>query len=253
MNWFENCGTEATEIISDVWDCDYVIPFEKDKPLGWVAYEPDRDKVMEVYAPVGSQWTGYEFYANPDKTVENGFQSYIFPDRPHKSYSTSGGRSSDKNAPFFNVHRQGAGVIFAIGWTGQWQCDLDRTDDGLRIRTKIEDTNFRLLPGEKIRTSSIVIMPYMGTVTESQNQWRRLVKDNFSLIGQPGRDNEGVFCAGIWGGMSDSGVLSRIHTIQENKLPFEDIWMDAGWHGTDNKPSPDEFEGRGMLTREIGE
>lgn len=134
-------------------------------------------------------------------------------------------------------------MIFAIGWTGQWQCDLDRTENGLRIRTKIEDTNFRLFPGEKIRTSSVVIMPYTGSVAESQNQWRRLVKNEFSLIGKPGRDKEGVFCAGIWGGMSDSGVLSRIHTIQENELPFEDIWMDAGWHGTDNKPSPDEFEG----------
>lgn len=78
VNWFENSGTEATQIISDIWDCDYVVPFEKDKPLGWVAYEPDREKVMKVYAPVGSQWTGYEFYANPDKTVGNGFQSYIF-------------------------------------------------------------------------------------------------------------------------------------------------------------------------------
>lgn len=134
-------------------------------------------------------------------------------------------------------------MIFAIGWTGQWQCDLDRTENGLRIRTKIEDTNFRLFPGEKIRTSSVVIMSYTGSVAESQNQWRRLVKNEFSLIGKPGRDKEGVFCAGIWGGMSDSGVLSRIHTIQENELPFENIWMDAGWHGTDNKPSPDESEG----------
>lgn len=143
----------------------------------------------------------------------------------------------------FNIHRQGAGVIFAIGWTGQWRCDLDRTESGLRIRTKIEDTNFRLFPGEKIRTSSIVIMPYTGTVTDSQNKWRRLVKDEFSLIGKPGRDKAGVFCAGVWGGMSDSGVLSRIHTIRENKLPFEEIWMDAGWYGTDDKPSSDEFEG----------
>lgn len=101
VNWFENSGTEATQIISDIWDCDYVIPFEKDEPLGWVAYEPDRDKVMKVYAPSGSQWTGYEFYANPDKTVENGFQSYIFPDRSHKSYSAEGGRAAaGKNAPF---------------------------------------------------------------------------------------------------------------------------------------------------------
>lgn len=244
VNLFENTGNEPTEIISELWDCDVEIPFEKDAPKGWTAYIPDKEKVMKIYAPSGSTWTGYEFFANPDESVQGFYPYYLFPDHAHKSYSTCGGRSSNSRAPFFNIHRQGAGVIFAIGWTGQWICDIDRTETGVRIRTKIEDTHFRLLPGEKIRTSSVVIMPYNGTVTESQNMWRRLVRRDFSLIGKPGRDAEGIFCAGIWGGMSDEGVLSRINKIRENKLPFEDIWMDAGWYGTDPTPSPDEFEGR---------
>lgn len=244
VNLFENTGNEPTEIISELWDCDVEIPFEKDAPKGWTAYIPDKEKVMKIYAPSGSTWTGYEFFANPDESVQGFYPYYLFPDHAHKSYSTCGGRSSNSRAPFFNIHRQGAGVIFAIGWTGQWICDIDRTETGVRIRTKIEDTHFRLLPGEKIRTSSVVIMPYNGTVTESQNMWRRLVRRDFSLIGKPGRDAEGIFCAGIWGGKSDEGVLSRINKIRENKLPFEDIWMDAGWYGTDPTPSPDEFEGR---------
>ena len=99
------------------------------------------------------------------------------------------------------------------------------------------------MPGEKIRTSSIVIMPYTGTVIQAQNQWRRLVKKEFSLIGKPDRDTEGVFCAGIWGGMSDSAVKSRIQKINEYEIPFDDVWMDAGWYGMGEKPSPDEFEG----------
>ena len=35
----------------------------------------------------------------------------------------------------------------------------------------------------------------------------------------------------------------RIETIKKNALPFEYIWMDAGWYGIDTKPTPDEFEG----------
>ena len=31
VNWFENTGSEPTKILSDIWDCDYVVPFEKDE------------------------------------------------------------------------------------------------------------------------------------------------------------------------------------------------------------------------------
>ena len=244
VNWFENTGSEPTKILSDIWDCDYVVPFEKDEKKGYTAYETDKDKVMKVYAPNGSDWKPYEFYADPDEVNGGNFLPYhLTPDQPHQSYAPTGGRSSETRAPFFNIKREDKGVIFAIGWTGQWQCELDRTDEGVRIRTKVQETHFRLLPGEKIRTSSIVIMPYTGTVIQAQNQWRRLVKKEFSLIGKPDRDTEGVFCAGIWGGMSDSAVKSRIQKINEYEIPFDDVWMDAGWYGMGEKPSPDEFEG----------
>ena len=244
VNWFENTGKNPTGIISELWDCDCVAPFERDEKKGYTAYEPDRDKVMKVYAPNGSVWSAYEFYADPDLVDGSNFLPYhLTPDQPHQRYQNRGGRSSDLRAPFFNIKRENKGVIFAIGWTGQWRCELDRTDEGVRIRTKIEDTNFRLLPGEKIRTSSVVIMPYIGSVTDAQNQWRRLVKKEFSLIGKPGRDDAGIFCAGIWGGMSDDGVKARIQKIREYKIPVEDFWMDAGWYGMGEKPSPDEFEG----------
>ncbi|MDY5230831.1 MAG: alpha-galactosidase [Eubacteriales bacterium] len=244
VNRFENTGSEPTKILSDIWDCDYVIPFEKDEKKGHTAYEPDKDKIMKVYAPSGSTWSAYEFYADPDKVDGSNFLPYhLTPDRPHQCYQNYGGRSSDQRAPFFNLKRENKGVIFAIGWTGQWRCELDRTDEGVRIRTKVEDTHFRLMPGEKIRTSSIVIMPYMGTVIQAQNQWRRLVKKYFSLIGKPGRDKEGIFCAGVWGGMSDTGIKERVQKIKEYNIPVDDIWMDAGWYGMGKTPSPDEFEG----------
>ena len=99
------------------------------------------------------------------------------------------------------------------------------------------------MPGEKIRTSSVVIMPYKCDVADSHNKWRRLVKENFSLIGKEGRDQNGPLCAGIWGGMKTQTVLDRIEIIKKNALPFEYIWMDAGWYGIDTKPTPDEFEG----------
>ena len=78
------------------------------------------------------------------------------------------------------------------------------------------DDESKLMPGEKLHTSSVVIMPYSDGVTNAHNAWRRLVKENFFLIGSDGRDTTGPFCAGIWGGMKTESVLKRIDTIKKN-------------------------------------
>ena len=107
----------------------------------------------------------------------------------------------------------------------------------------MDDTSFRLYGGEKVRTSSVVIMPYEGSVQASQNMWRRLVKEEFSLIGREGREKYGPLSAEVWGGMRTSSVLDRIEIMKKNKLPFEYVWMDAGWYGETTEPTPDLFEG----------
>lgn len=242
VNWLENPGDKPTDIISELYDACVALPMPHEEPIPITAFQPLFHEITTVYAPSGSTWDYTEFCAFPEHKSYNNYAGHI-PPGTTKQYATSGGRSSEQNAPFFNVHKDGKGYIFAIGWTGQWNCFIERTTDEIMVKTKLEDTHFRLLPGEKIRTSSFVLMPYEGTVVQSQNQWRRLVKTHFSLIGKEGRDSCGPLCAGIWGGMKTSSVLSRIETIRKNNLPFEYIWMDAGWFGKNTKPSPDEYEG----------
>ena len=242
VNWLENTADAPTPIISDLYDACVALPMPKEEPLAWTAFQPLFDEITTVYAPIGSTWRFDEFAAFPDRSELNRFHGHL-PAGTSKTYATDGGRSSQKQAPYFNVHKDGKGYIFAIGWTGQWNCTLERTTDSILVKTKIEDTNFRLLPGEKIRTSSFVMMPYEGTVEQSQNKWRRLVREHYSLIGQQGREAVGPLCAGVWGGMETSAVLERIDAIRRNELPFEYIWMDAGWYGGNTKPTPDEFEG----------
>ncbi len=242
VTWFENTGEKESKILSEIHDCDITVPFEEDKELPWCAYMPESDKDMKIYSPRGSLWNKREFYCNVDEFAENRYINHIYPNQT-KTYKTSGGRSSQAIAPFFNIHRQNKGVVFAIGWTGQWICSIKRNCEGVNIKSGVESAEFYLKPGEKIRTTSSVLMEYEGSFTESQNKWRRLVKEHFSLIGKDGREKHGPLCAGVWGGMSTEGVLKRIETIKREKLPFEYIWMDAGWYGASTKPSPDEFEG----------
>lgn len=242
VNEIENTSAMPTDIISELWDCACTLPMQHENPRKWEAYFPDADTATKVYAPSGSTWTKKEFYTNIDALVENRRIHHIYSGET-QTHAASGGRSSEKNAPFFNVHKNGMGYIFAIGWTGQWNCKISRDEDSVTFRSKIEDTHFRVMPGEKFRTSSVVIMPYEGDVIDAQNKWRRLVKEHFSLIGKTGRDPHGPLCAGIWGGMKTQSVLERIDVIKKNHLPYEYVWMDAGWYGADTKPTPDEFEG----------
>lgn len=242
VNCFENTSDAPTGIISELFDCDADIPFAHDDPLRYTAYQPDPAKNMKIYAPTGSTWRADEFYCNIDDCEGNNFLNHIYPGQK-KKYCTSGGRSSESRAPFFNIFRQNNGVIFAVGWTGQWNCMISRGTDSVNIKTGIEGTNFRLMPGEKIRTSSFVMMRYSCDEVEAQNKWRRFIKDKFSIIGEGKRADHAPLCASIWGGMTTDAVLERIDIIKKNKLPFEYIWMDAGWYGDSEKDSPDEFEG----------
>lgn len=242
VNWLENTSDKPTKLITELCDCDCELPIEHEEPKKWEAYLGDKNRATRIFAPNGSRNQCREFYSEPDKLYECSRINHIYTGC-EKQYTTDAASSSDTEAPFFNVHKNGKGIIFAIGWTGKWRCILNRNPDSMRIRTKVDDTEFMLYGGEKVRTSSIVILPYEASVIDSQNLWRRLVREEFSLIGSKGRDMYGPLCFNVWGGMKSSSVLERIEKIKQENLPFEYVWMDAGWYGEETEPSSDEFEG----------
>lgn len=242
INRFENIGNTPTEIISEIKDGVVTFPLSEEEPRP-AAYLPDPKKSVCVFSPKGSDWSSGEFSCDLDELASDRYTHVIYPGET-KEYKPSGGRSSSgAHAPFFNIHQNGRGIIVALGWTGQWLCRIVRQEKVLTVSTGIENTRFRLMPKEKIRTSSVVIMSYEGTLTHAQNRWRRLVKKEYTLLGKAGKPEQGPFCTTLWGGMTTASMIDRIKKIGKNGLPFEYIWVDAGWYGNDSAPSPDEFEG----------
>lgn len=242
VNYFENASSEPSEIISALWDCDVALsmPYENDRQAE--AYFPDAESATKVCAPNGSTWSQKEFYCDEDEMSDSRRLNHIYPGET-KTYSASGGRSSEARAPFFNISKRGEGYIVAVGWTGQWRCEIKRTNDAVNVKTGIEGTNFRVLPGEKFRTSSVAIMPYRGDKDRSHNLWRRFIKEEITPIGKDKANKFAPLCASVWGGMPSEEVLSRVEKIKDNALMFEYVWMDAGWYGIDTKPTKNEFEG----------
>ncbi len=248
VNWLENTSSVPTGIISELWDCNVCLPMKHEDEKKWSAFILDRESSTKLYAPKGSDYTRDEFWCDVDLFERAHRQSYISPEPIKypagygytKTFTSDGGRSGAGQAPFFKIHKEDMGYIFAVGWTGQWQAEITRHEDAVTFKSKIEDTNFRLLPGEKIRTSSVVILPYQGDAIDGQNKWRRFIKTKISVLGQPGRETQAPFCAGVWGGLESKQVVDRVNILKEKNIPVEYIWMDAGWYGEAN-PSPDEF------------
>ena len=243
VNYFENTSDSDSKIISDLWDCNVNLPLPHEEPVKPSAYMRNIKDLTLIYNPQGSNHTYDEFSCHAERVQHNRRNGEIRVGQT-KCYAPIGGRSSDGSAPFFNINKNGSGYVVAIGWTGQWNCSITRNEDDVLLKTKVEETNFKLLPKEKIRTSSIVIMPYENcNFNKAQNKWRNLVKNNFSLIGKKGRDKYCPVCASVWGGLKSSYILERLEIMKEYDLPYEYVWMDAGWCGGDTKPTPDEFEG----------
>ena len=118
------------------------------------------------------------------------YQLTLGPKTSHR-FAPDGGRPTNgpKGWPYFNLQRPGGGLIFAVGWPGQWACSFARDDrSGLRIVAGQQETRLYLKPGEEIRTPLIAALFWQGTDTvRAQNLWRRwmMVHNVPRLHGQP--------------------------------------------------------------------
>ncbi len=66
-----------------------------------------------------------------------------------------GGRSSNTTAfPFFDFDFGGFAVLFAVGWSGQWRCEIEKTADTLYVRFGMARADFYLKPGEEVKLPS---------------------------------------------------------------------------------------------------
>ena len=105
VNFWENAGSEPTDMITELWDSAFTLPFSPCavKTTGR-AYLPQSENVIKVWVPRGSEWSGDEFYCDVDKIFGNHYVNWLEYVGTVKKYATSGGRSSGHAyAPFFNV------------------------------------------------------------------------------------------------------------------------------------------------------
>lgn len=230
--WLENTGDTDTELISELWDCDAFLPLAKNPPHhpAWMVPE-GTSRVWRLHG--NGVWDRNEWRLEPEWLGTGAA----------REYASNGGRSSQGDAPFLDLNMGEDGLLVAVGWTGDWRARFDRTDEGARVRVGLKHFAAKLRPGERIRTARVLLLEYHDGQDAAHNRFRRLVREHFSLIGQPGRPERAPLAIMGWGGLESAELIRRVKAFDEAKLGCEYYWVDAGWYGMATDPCPDAFTG----------
>ena len=239
--WFENTSDKNSEIFSEINDCDTLLPLQypEAKHPGYMPKKGDACVIT-----MNGMVDGKYYWENDQISATEYGLNYEYLDKsPNKTkcFANVCGRSSEGMMPFFDVTASGSGYIVAIGWTGDWRADFTKCEDGVAIKTGLKYTHFYLKPGERIRTSSTLIMKYTED-EDKHNKFRRLIRNHFSHKSCTDSERDGLMAFELWGGLTSEEMKKRINELKSHDIRFEDVWIDAGWYGECTK-CDDAFSG----------
>lgn len=230
---FENRGGNPSGILRDVKSLFAFIGGEAEV---W------KMKKMELFRTRGS----FRLPSAPGMSQMDTYKDSFLPvldslDRMGDSieFGAGAGCCSDPWMPFFSCKLPfGGGLVFAIGWSGQWKAKVSR----FSLEAGFDGLNACLMPGERISLPSIHMVRYDGDeMLRGNNILRRFIRERIAPR-YDGRPLVPPVSNLTWGGMSESLHLERIANIKARKLPLDAYWIDAGWFGPEGTISPDEFD-----------
>jgi alpha-galactosidase len=177
-------------------------------------------------------------YSRGSSCRADDFQPFDEPIPPGgaKTVTPVGGRSSNGWFPFFNVSVGDEGALIAIGWSGQWQFQARRADDGsLGVIAGQQNARFTLEPGECIRTPRILLIRWKGDAQRGHNFCRSLIYNHYTPLHQGKKPLPHTQC-NTWFPVGDDGGLASEQNQTEllrayAPLGIEFLVMDAGWYG----------------------
>jgi len=231
---FKNTGAKPTPILEQV------------KVLDWF-YQPQGPR-PELFRAHGA----FHYENEPLRSDGPGepFRDDFMPVKdelnhaPPIKFGAVGGRPSVDWMPYFNLIDHGGGLLFGIGWTGQWQAEIDTSTELIHLRAGMEFLHTTLQPGEAIRQPAVLTVFWSGAdPSRAHNLLRRFMTDEI-LPRDDGQSIQAPVTYGSWGAMTDAEHLRRIANIKEQKLPYDYYWIDADWYGPDETPDPDPFQSK---------
>jgi len=153
--------------------------------------------------------------------------------------TTEGGRSSNRDLPFYFVQDEYThqGIFVAVGWSGQWKASVygNFHERSLQFTAGIPDIHIQLKPGEEISGPRILLGCYHGPLSSGSNRLRRLIRDIYSPL-LDGKRVEPVLTYDHWwniGHQFDETLLRRLADAAA-QIGQEYFLLDAGWYAGTN-------------------
>ena len=151
------------------------------------------------------------------------------------------GRSSAQWLPWASLDfSDGTGLSLGLGWSGAWRADLAWADGRFTLEAGLVKTHFRLLPGETVRLPAVLVFRRGKGVSPRALQTRihRFMVDVKSPRDEKGELIHGIQALTCGGGNKTPEMMKRIIDWKlAEKMPFDCLWVDAGWNGPAHSPN----------------
>ena len=212
--YFENTGNADTPIIQDIKSLDLTFG----SPIN-----------------IKSPYILHKTNGSPSNPTDFEVESVVVDKKHSESMGGGGGRSSNKDFPFYKIETGTGPYIVAVGWSGQWSSEFECADNKhLHVTAGLEKTHFLLHPGEKVRSPLMLVMYWDDDTIESNAQFRQLIYKHYTATRSGKKIDPILFCntcftrGGGW--LNECNPENQISLIKAYApLGLDALITDAGW------------------------
>jgi alpha-galactosidase len=139
---------------------------------------------LDLHAqPPGGEFEVISSSGGLDGSLTRGRLGFELSDVTNQNVTLSGagGRSSDNSLPFFLLRapQAGQGIYVGVGWSGEWQGNIQQDNGSLSARIGMPGMNLALPPGEHIVAPSILLGSFTGAASTGSNALREILYDKY--------------------------------------------------------------------------
>ena len=216
-----------------------VTVFEKNASSRWTVYikntgDTNSGVISDFYALDSSFATGKGdiYYSIGSDTKAGDFSLVKKSLSSARTFSGNEGKPTEKYLPYFNLNGEAAGIIFGIGWTGQWEAEFSQTDENTFVKVRQQNFNAYLLPGEEIRSPLVSVTFYDNSnPLKGFNQFRQWITDCVYPDNVTKKHYTVMEVAGPESTRTSDEIIAILDEINDGVFAQTDaFWMDAGWY-----------------------
>lgn len=213
--------------------------FEKNASCQWAVYVKNTagtnsGVISDFYALDSSFVTGKAdiYYSIGSDTKAGDFSLVKKSLSSARAFSGNEGKPTEKHLPYFNVNGEKTGIVFGIGWTGQWEAEFTGGDGNTAVTVKQQNFNAYLLPGEEVRSPLVSVTFYDNeNALKGFNQFRQWITDCVYPDNVTKKHYTVMEVAGPSSMRTSDEIIEILDATRDDVYAQTDaFWMDAGWY-----------------------